>query len=131
MLPAIARVFLRKPRILLLDEATSSLDAESEAKVQEALDRLIAEGGATVVLVAHRLSTVVNADQIAVVGDGKILELGNHESLLASNGAYAALVKRQLAKKNSIVDMDSAPEEEGENTSTINAGISSDEHKAA
>ena len=61
-------------QILLLDEATSALDAESEGKVQEALDRLISEGGATIVLVAHRLSTVVNANQIAVISDGKIVE---------------------------------------------------------
>ena len=123
---AIARVFLRKPRILLLDEATSSLDAESESKVlaimrcvvhvivsgiylqvQEALDRLISEGGATVVLVAHRLSTVVNADQIAVVGEGRVVEMGTHDSLIEADGAYAALVKKQLAKRNSVVDADS------------------------
>jgi ABC-type multidrug transport system fused ATPase/permease subunit len=129
VISAIARVFLRKPRILLLDEATSSLDAESEAKVQEALDRLIGEGGATVVLVAHRLSTVVNADQIAVVGDGRILELGNHESLLAANGAYANLVRRQLAKKNSIVDMDSAEAACDENVGKSDADIAAEEEE--
>jgi ATP-binding cassette subfamily B protein len=106
---AIARVFLRKPKILLLDEATSALDAESEAKVQEALDKLMSEKieNRTVVLVAHRLSTVINADQIAVIGEGRILEKGSHEQLLAMGGEYAALFIRQMKKRSSIIDMDS------------------------
>ena len=79
---AIARMLLRKPRVLLLDEATSALDAESEAAVQSALDHLIGEGGRTIVLVAHRLSTVRNADAICVMDSGKIVEQGTHEKLL-------------------------------------------------
>jgi len=89
---------------LLLDEATSALDAESEALVQEALDRLIAERGATILLVAHRLSTVMNADQICVVQDGSIIESGTHEQLLSSKGAYFKLVQRQLKKKSEVLD---------------------------
>lgn len=99
---AIARVFLRKPKVLLLDEATSALDAESEARVQEALDKLISSGTEskrTIILVAHRLSTVINADQIAVVNGGKVVELGKHEDLLARGGEYAKLVQRQIKKK--------------------------------
>jgi len=97
---AIARALLRRPRLLLLDEATSALDAESEAAVQVALDALIAEGGRTVVLVAHRLSTVVNATQICVLADGCVAESGTHEQLLreAPGGPYARLVARQMAK---------------------------------
>ncbi|CEL94100.1 unnamed protein product [Vitrella brassicaformis CCMP3155] len=97
---AIARVFLRKPRLLLLDEATSALDAESEAQVQEALDNLIKEmqGRCTVILVAHRLSTVINAHKIAVVNEGRIIEQGNHASLVELGGIYAKLVKRQMAR---------------------------------
>ncbi|CAI5957509.1 unnamed protein product [Closterium sp. NIES-65] len=79
---AIARMLLRRPRVLLLDEATSALDAESEALVQGALDRLIAEGGRTIVLVAHRLSTVRNADSICVLEGGRVAEHGTHEQLL-------------------------------------------------
>jgi len=109
---AIARVFLRKPKILLLDEATSALDAESEAKVQEALDKLISSRSPThqrtIVLVAHRLSTVINADQIAVVQGGQVVELGKHEDLLALGGEYAKLVQRQVKKKESTL-MDSSP----------------------
>lgn len=111
---AIARVFLRDPKILLLDEATSALDAESEAKVQEALDTLMDTSTGkrrTIILVAHRLSTVINADQIAVISGGQISELGNHESLLAKRGEYFKLVQRQLKKKNSIVDADNVSEE--------------------
>jgi ABC-type multidrug transport system fused ATPase/permease subunit len=79
---AIARMLLRQPKILLLDEATSSLDTESEASVQQALDRLIGEGGLTIVLVAHRLSTVRNANNIAVLDKGALVEQGTHEQLL-------------------------------------------------
>lgn len=105
---AIARVFLRNPKILLLDEATSALDAESEAKVQEALDKLMSDKTKqrTIILVAHRLSTVINADQIAVINNGVIVECGKHEELLALGGQYSNLVQRQLKKKNSIVDAD-------------------------
>ncbi|CAI7811358.1 unnamed protein product [Closterium sp. NIES-53] len=96
---AIARMLLRRPRVLLLDEATSALDAESEALVQGALDRLIAEGGRTIVLVAHRLSTVRNADSICVLEGGRVAEHGTHEQLLEiPNGVYERLVRRQLSK---------------------------------
>ena len=115
---AIARVFLRKPRILLLDEATSALDAESEARVQEALDKLISSFDLdnckrTIVLVAHRLSTVINADQIAVVHSGKVVELGKHEELIALGGEYAKLVQRQVKKKESVLmELPSSADEE-------------------
>merc|ERR1719162_925985 len=94
-------MFLRQPRLLLLDEATSALDAENEALVQEALDGLVASGLCrTVVVIAHRLSTVKNADQIAVIDDGELKELGSHEALLQnSSGIYAQLVERQLHPK--------------------------------
>ncbi|HEY0239990.1 MAG TPA: ABC transporter ATP-binding protein [Friedmanniella sp.] len=90
---AIARALLRDPRILILDEATSSLDSHSEAKVQAAFALLRA--GRTSIVVAHRLSTIRDADQIAVVDGGRIVELGTHLSLLAVNGAYAQLLRRQ------------------------------------
>ncbi|CAM6042906.1 unnamed protein product [Sphagnum compactum] len=103
---AIARMLLRQPKILLLDEATSSLDTESEASVQQALDRLIGEGGRTIVLVAHRLSTVRNANNIAVLDKGALVEQGTHEQLLEiKDGVYEKLVRRQLNKvSNRILD---------------------------
>eukprot|EP00250_Pteridium_aquilinum_P006413 c16349_g1_i1 orf=183-2132(-) len=91
---AIARALLMDPRILLLDEATSALDAESEFLVQDAMDRLMK--GRTVLVIAHRLSTVQSADTVAVVDGGCIAEKGTHYELLEKNGIYAALVKRQL-----------------------------------
>lgn len=95
---ALARVFLRKPKILLLDEATSALDAESEYQVQLAIDRLISRRGCTVILVAHRLSTVINSDLIGVVHNGKIVEQGTHDELLQQRGIYAKLVEKQVAR---------------------------------
>jgi subfamily B ATP-binding cassette protein MsbA len=90
---ALARALLRNPRILLLDEATSALDAESEAAVQQALATLRA--GRTTIVVAHRLSTVRDADLVVVMADGGVVEQGTHASLLAEDGLYARLVKTQ------------------------------------
>lgn len=94
---AIARALIRKPKVLLLDEATSALDAESEHQVQKALDVLIKSGQQTVVVIAHRLSTVRDADEIIVIKKGEIAERGTHEDLLRhGNGVYKQLVDRQL-----------------------------------
>jgi ATP-binding cassette subfamily B (MDR/TAP) protein 1 len=90
---AIARAIVKDPKVLLLDEATSALDAESERVVQEALDRLME--GRTTIVVAHRLSTVRNADTIAVVEKGRVAERGSYADLMAKRGAFAALVKLQ------------------------------------
>mmetsp|Transcript_17526 Transcript_17526/g.52590 ORF Transcript_17526/g.52590 Transcript_17526/m.52590 type:complete len:687 (+) Transcript_17526:397-2457(+) len=91
---AIARALLCNPRVLLLDEATSALDAESEGLVQQALERVSA--GRTVLIIAHRLSTVQGSDQVLVVSDGIIAEKGTHSELLQRGGTYATLVRRQL-----------------------------------
>ncbi len=90
---AIARAVLRNPPVLILDEATSALDAHTERAVQEALDRLAV--GRTVVAIAHRLSTVRSAEQIAVLEGGRVVELGNHEELLGLGDRYGAMVDLQ------------------------------------
>lgn len=88
---AIARAIVKAPKILLLDEATSALDAESERLVQDALDRVVENR--TTVVVAHRLSTIKNADMIAVVKNGVIAEKGKHETLMnMKEGVYASIV---------------------------------------
>eukprot|EP01133_Synstelium_polycarpum_P008407 gene8407-9888_t len=90
---AIARAMIKNPRVLLLDEATSALDAENEHLVQQAIDKLMV--GRTTIVIAHRLTTVQNADSIAVVRGGSIVEQGTHTELLALNGVYTSLVRRQ------------------------------------
>ena len=92
---AIARVLLKDPAVLILDEATSALDTVSERIVQTALDA--ASRGRTTVAIAHRLSTVVNADVIFVVDAGRIVETGTHAELVGAGGVYARLFAEQLA----------------------------------
>lgn len=91
---SIARALLKDPRLLILDEATSALDSESERLIQEALVRLME--GRTSFVVAHRLSTIINADQIVVLDRGRIVEQGTHEELLLANGLYAELCAKQF-----------------------------------
>ena len=126
---ALARVFLRKPALLLLDEATSALDARNEALVQASIDSLLVDvsrgfasssgGGAggrgtTCVVVAHRLSTVYNADNICVVERGRLVEQGTHAELVERGGVYASLVKTQLVGAKSGKASSSSTEAEAE-----------------
>lgn len=107
---AIARALVRKPKILLLDEATSALDAESEHLVQQAIDDMLlrgksddGNGSMTVIIVAHRLSTVRSADRIYVIKEGQVVEEGSHDDLIVNpDGAYSALIKRQMQAQHSL-----------------------------
>ena len=89
----IARALVNKPSILIFDEATSALDNRSQAIVTESIDKL----NATRIVIAHRLSTIRNCEKILVMDDGKIVETGNFDELLAKNGIFTELVKRQIA----------------------------------
>ena len=102
---AIARAFIKKPKILLLDEATSALDKTNERKVQAAIDKIRKElgGHITTIVIAHRLSTIKDADKIIVMKTGKIIEVGNHQSLLTNfpEGIYSQFVKEQEQAESS------------------------------
>ena len=100
---SIARALLANPKILILDEATSNLDTESEQLIQAAMQELIRDR--TTFIIAHRLSTIKHADQIVVVDDGRIIETGRHGDLMARQGAYAAMVKRQQNLSSFPVDV--------------------------
>jgi ATP-binding cassette subfamily B protein len=91
---AIARAIIRRPRVLILDEATSALDSESEHQVQSALDGLM--HGRTTFIVAHRLSTIRNADQVVVLDEGRAIESGTLDELLRRGGSFAAMYDRQI-----------------------------------
>lgn len=94
---SIARIFLKNPAVLILDEATSALDSVTEAKIQKTFEKLSV--GRTTIIIAHRLSTVKNADRIAVIDNGRISELGSHDELMRKGGSYAALVQTQEIKE--------------------------------
>ena len=98
---AIARALLKDPRILILDEATSSLDSESEALVQAALEHLMA--GRTTFVIAHRLSTILGASRILVLDQGRIVQQGSHEALLARGGLYRELYEKQFLASEALI----------------------------
>ena len=98
---AIARAFLKDAPVVILDEATSALDNKSEAIVQKAIDNLMKDK--TVFVIAHRLSTIQNADRIAVINEGQLVELGNHNELMQiENGQYRTLYEMQFKKQEAI-----------------------------
>jgi len=126
---AIARALIRSPKLLLLDEATSALDTESEAVVQEALDRL--HSGRTTIVIAHRLSTVRNADLIVAIEGGQVKEMGTHNELMSMAGLYASLVERQLGGKEQDLAKPDTTVAKGKVESQVSRQKSVKETKAA
>ncbi|HET6765636.1 MAG TPA: ATP-binding cassette domain-containing protein, partial [Longimicrobiaceae bacterium] len=105
---ALARALLKDPAVLILDEATSSLDAESEALIEDALGHML--GGRTTVIIAHRLSTVRRADRLLVIDRGLIVEEGTHDELLVQGGIYAKLYSRQFRDEPADGESETADE---------------------
>ena len=104
---ALARAFLAHPRVLVLDEATSNLDLQSETKIEAALDVLLENR--TAMLIAHRLSTAMRADRIAVVDDGRIIEVGSHAELVARGGRYAEMYETWVSQSDASGPVGSGP----------------------
>jgi ABC-type multidrug transport system fused ATPase/permease subunit len=103
---AIARALMRDIKVLILDEATSSLDSKNEKEIQDSIDKISKIKNITTIIIAHRLSTVKNADVIMLMKKGNIVEKGTHDELLEKNGEYVELVKNQLIKTNMNIDLD-------------------------
>ena len=117
---AIARTILKAPPILVLDEATSALDTFTEKEIQDALDRV--SRGRTTLVIAHRLSTVIGADEIIVLDQGRVVERGDHAGLLAQGGVYAAMWNRQREADQARETLKRAAEAEGIKVSESVAG---------
>jgi ABC-type transport system involved in Fe-S cluster assembly fused permease/ATPase subunit len=103
---SIARTILKRPKLLVFDEATSALDTRTEKEIQESLRQISA--GVTTLVIAHRLSTVVDADQIAVLDKGAVVERGTHRDLLAADGVYAQMWRRQLETREALARIEAA-----------------------
>lgn len=99
---AIARTILKAPKIVLLDEATSALDTETERNIQSALNQVCANR--TTIIVAHRLSTIIHADEILVLKDGEIVERGRHEELISYGGVYQKMWEAQLKNNQESIE---------------------------
>jgi len=122
---AIARALVKNPKVLLLDEATSALDSDSEAIVQEALDKLMGSNERTTIVIAHRLSTIRNADRIAFVADGRVKEIGSHDELMEKpKGRYKRLVESQT--RGSVIDIKKLKDESAKNSSETAEGNETD-----
>lgn len=93
---SIARALMRKPKILIFDEATSALDSNSEHLVQQSIEELANDSSITIIVVAHRLSTVINCDRLYVMKEGNIVEIGGHRDLIKQKGYYYTLIQKQL-----------------------------------
>merc|ERR1712083_891087 len=123
---AVARAMLMKPQILLLDEATSALDSESEGIVQAAIDRLVDRGHSSIMMIAHRLSTVKNAHETVCLRDGVVIEQGAPRELLERQGYYYRLVASQVISLDDIrganVEMDRCPTIHGDTSGSGGAG---------